>query len=221
MEQLFLSFKKTGHLHHAYFIVGDLEKTLTSLYDFLEKKVGVNTLGNPDFLDLKYATLNISDARFIGESSGRKNDKKSRQIFLISADFITEEAQNSLLKILEEPTENTHFFIISPQDLLLPTLRSRMHVILDKTNVTEKKSILNLKLNKRLELVKEITEAISDEEKTKQDAILLLNQIEDEIHNSEISESAVALKVCELTRASLYDRGAPIKMILENLMISI
>ncbi len=96
-----------------------------------------------------------------------------------------------------------------------------MHVILVESEAKEIESILRLKIPKRLEIVKEITEAISDEEKTKQDAISLLNQIETELHSEGTVESFNSLRICELTRASLYDRGAPIKMILENLMLSI
>jgi len=146
----------------------------------------------------------------------------SRRIYIIEADFVTEEAQNSLLKVFEEPTSGTHFFIISPQEILLPTLRSRMMVIEGESQKSVKEeNILRLPLNERLAKVKEITEGISNEEKTKQDAIILLNQVEVELYEKGVEKSSGALKVCESARASLYDRGAPIKMILENLMLSI
>ncbi|HXK39748.1 MAG TPA: hypothetical protein VJ837_02870, partial [Candidatus Paceibacterota bacterium] len=38
----------------------------------------------------------------------------------------TREAQNALLKMLEDPSPRTHFFLVTPHpELLLPTLRSR------------------------------------------------------------------------------------------------
>ena len=70
-------------------------------------------------------------------------------------------------------------------------------------------------------LAKEITDAISDEDKTKQDAIVFLNQVERELYEAGVEKNHKALEICELTRASLYDRGAPIKMILENLVLSV
>jgi ribosomal protein L31E len=76
-------------------------------------------------------------------------------------------------------------------------------------------------LKERLEVVKEITEAIKDEEKTKQDAITFLNTIEKELYKGGVEKNYEKLKVCEETRASLYDRGAPVKIILENLVLSI
>ncbi len=240
MESLITSYKQSKNLHHAYFLVGDTDEIFLKLKDFLEKSVGVKTSGNPDFWAGKFNTLTIDEARDIAQASERKGfvSNMSRspldightgqllKIFIIQADFITEEAQNALLKVFEEPTAGTHFFIISPQDILLPTLLSRVHTIsmsksMSKAGFDMDESILDLKLKNRLVKVKEITEAISDEEKTKQDAILLLNQIEKELHDNGVEKSAGSLKICQSARVSLYDRGAPIKMILENVMLSI
>tara|TARA_B100000579_G_scaffold185121_1_gene150905 strand:+ start:1808 stop:2806 length:999 start_codon:yes stop_codon:yes gene_type:complete len=47
-------------------------------------------------------------------------------ILIDSADELNNNSANSLLKILEEPTKNTYFFLISHQiSLILPTIRSR------------------------------------------------------------------------------------------------
>ena len=47
-------------------------------------------------------------------------------ILIDSADDLNNNSSNSLLKILEEPTKNTYFFLISHQiSLILPTIRSR------------------------------------------------------------------------------------------------
>jgi DNA polymerase III delta prime subunit len=221
MDRLINSYKQSKNLHHAYFLVGDTEIIFSKLKDFLEKSVGIKTSGNPDFWQGKFATLTIDDARDIAEAQARKDFKGEKKIFVIRAGFITEEAQNSLLKVFEEPTTGTHFFIISPQDILLPTLRSRMQVILNNIETVKSLSILDLKFKERLEMVKEVTDAIKDEDKTKQDAITLLNQIEKELHVGGVEKFARSLRICEEARESLYDRGAPVKIILENVMLSI
>lgn len=222
MRQLVESYKKSGDLHHAYFLIGNAEEIFQNLKDFLEEEVGFKTAGSADFWHGKYNTLNIENARLIAESQGRKDFVLGKKIFVIETDFITEEAQNALLKVFEEPTVGTHFFIISPQEVLLPTLRSRLVVELCESESNKKtKSVLNMELWERLEMVKEITEAISDEEKTKQDAITFLNQIEKELYKQGLEKNHKSLAVCEQARASLYDRGAPVKMILENLVLSI
>jgi len=222
MQRLIDSYKKSGNLHHAYFLVGDGEEIFLKLKDFLEVEVGVKTFGNPDFWHGKYNTLNVENALLIAESQERKDFSGQRKVFIIQTDFITEEAQNSLLKVFEEPTTGTHFFIISPQDILLPTLRSRMVVIqIESYKVIKLSNNLDLKLNDRLTKVKEITDMIKDEDKTKQDAITFLNQVEGELYKSGVEKNSKSLEICEQTRASLYDRGAPIKMILENLILNI
>jgi hypothetical protein len=78
-----------------------------------------------------------------------------------------------------------------------------------------------MKIADRLAMVKKITDGINDEEKTKQDAVVLLNQIENELYQNDLQKSAADLALCQKTREYLYDRGAPVKIILENLMISL
>lgn len=226
MQSIIDLFKNSEQLHHAYYIVAHkVEETTGKLKDFLEDIVGVKTTGNPDVRHIQFKTLNIEGARDLALAQERKvfsqEEKTARKIFIIEADFITEEAQNSLLKVFEEPTVGTHFFIISPQDILLPTLRSRMQVVFETSQSGLEQSILNLKLSERLAKVKEIADSISDEEKTKQDAISFLNQIERELYEKGTEKNAQSLKVCETARASLYDRGAPVKMILEHVMLSV
>ena len=50
----------------------------------------------------------------------------SKIVIVDSADYLNISSANSMLKILEEPKENTYIFLISNQiSLLLPTIRSR------------------------------------------------------------------------------------------------
>lgn len=216
-------YKHSDSLHHAYYFVEHkLEDGVKKLKEFLEETFGIKTTGNPDFSHRKYENFTIDDARSLTLGEGMKDFSGGKKIFIIETDFITEEAQNALLKVFEEPTEGTHFFIISPQEVLLPTLRSRMQVYIgEEAKGKTKEKILGLNLKERLDLVKEITEGIKDEEKTKQDAISFLNGVERELYEDGVEKNFEKLKVCESTREALYDRGAPVKIILENLMLSI
>jgi DNA polymerase III delta prime subunit len=225
MQGLIDLYKNSEYLHHAYLFIGhEVHEVVSKLKNFLEEHLGIKTSGNPDVYHGKFSTFSVGDARTLSEKQERKSLETTggRKIFIIETDFITEEAQNALLKIFEEPTLGTHFFIISPQDVFLPTLRSRMQVIDARSTKDEvQTNILDLSFADRLVKVKEITEAISDEEKTKQDAISFLNQVEAELYSFGVEKRAEALRVCEEARQSLYDRGAPVKMILENVMLSI
>ena len=78
MQELINSYKQSKNLHHAYFLVGDGEEIFLELRGFLEEKVGVKTLGNPDFWYGKFNTLNIEGARGIAESQERKSFKRLR-----------------------------------------------------------------------------------------------------------------------------------------------
>ncbi len=223
MKNFFETVKNVGDLHHAYFFVGDAVEVKEELLEFFDTKLKIKVQGNPDFKILNFENLTVDHARLIRESSEKMNFGE-KMMFLISFESASIEAQNSLLKTLEEPSQNTHFFFISPQDNLLPTLKSRM-VIIKSQNSNPKsqneESILNLSFKERLDKVKEITEAISDEDATKQDAIDFLNSIETELAQDSVEKNSKALKVCQNTREYLLDRGAPVKIILENLVLSI
>ena len=209
-----------------------METARKSVEDFLQKnfKIKIGS-ANSDLQNIVCDTLTIDAARKIALDASRKSFDGGRKFFLIETNIITEEAQNALLKIFEEPNAGTHFFVIMPQDILLPTLRSRMQVVNvarmlvamrgQKQKGVFDTEILKTKIADRLAFVKEITNGISDEEKTKQDAVALLNQIESELYQKGVEKEADNLVLCQRTRASLYDRGAPVKMILENLMISL
>lgn len=226
METLETTWKTTKALHHAYFLAGDSEKVIPDLLSFLEEFVGVKISGNPDFWHRQFDTFTIDDARALADSQEEKDFGSGRKIFIIQTNLITEQAQNALLKVFEEPTSGTHFFLLMPQDTLLPTLRSRFQ-ILNMARVPLAKdsalSVLKMKMADRMNLAKEISDSIKDEKKTKQDAIQLVNQIESELYgnfNGELN-SAEGLKMCQKTREVLSDNGAPVKMILENLMLNL
>ena len=61
---------------------------------------------------------------FLNSTSIIQNSSKI--VIIDSADYLNISSANSMLKILEEPKENTYIFLISNQiSLLLPTIRSR------------------------------------------------------------------------------------------------
>lgn len=57
-------------------------------------------------------------------------DGKTKIVMVSSAQALTREAQNSFLKLLEEPPEYMHFILnVSSEKLLLPTVESRVQII--------------------------------------------------------------------------------------------
>lgn len=75
----------------------------------------------------------IEQARTLSDvASKRAFDLSSERVFVIHTSDITVEAQNALLKLLEEPPSGVFFYILASRSIfLLPTLRSRLHIIED------------------------------------------------------------------------------------------
>lgn len=132
-----------------------------SLKAKLESEFGINNLRffiSDDFL-LENAKEVIAEA-YIAE--------KDEKILVIHANSFRTEAQNALLKIIEEPPRNIKFIIVTQsKNLLLPTIRSRMLI---ENNLTKKPKItldLNLKSLSLKELTSFIDQKIADEQAQK------------------------------------------------------
>ncbi|MCA9735945.1 DNA polymerase III subunit delta', partial [candidate division KSB1 bacterium] len=75
--------------------------------------------------------ISIDSIREVRRNLGLKTfGHKSRVIVIIDAHKMTTEATNAVLKVLEEPPQETYFFLLSSdQDNLLPTIISRCQLI--------------------------------------------------------------------------------------------
>jgi DNA polymerase-3 subunit delta' len=74
------------------------------------------------------------------------SESQTKYIIIAAVEFTTV-AQNSLLKLLEEPPPNIEFIIISPtKSNLLPTVRSRLPIL--KNSKTQEKEQLDINLSK-------------------------------------------------------------------------
>lgn len=219
-------------LHHAYLFEGERKALLSELFEFLEKKLKVGMKGNPNFYTGEFDTFTIDDGRMLKEMQANKVADGERKVLVVAFNSITREAQNSLLKIFEEPTERTHFFIITPSaSLFLPTLLSRIQrgeSSNEKQQLETREGEKFLKFSKgdRVQYIKELMEDISDEKKDKQYAIGLLEQLE-VILSSKISlqkatpEDLAMIKLIVKSQDFAHDKSASVKMILENIALSL
>ena len=146
-------------LHHANLLVGRRELAESYVTSLLQK-LGIKISNNPDYFPFKNETFGIGEARDLTLLAGRKALGKEK-IFLIIPGRITLEAQNALLKTFEEPFPNTYFFLVVREEaLVIPTLRSRMRVIiLDSLPETEEaKEFIKLPLSKRILFAKKFSD---------------------------------------------------------------
>lgn len=75
----------------------------------------------------------IDDARELIHQAYQRPGEGEFQLLIIQTEFITNEAQNALLKVLEEPPSSTKFLFVLPHDhFLLPTLASRLFETADE-----------------------------------------------------------------------------------------
>ena len=211
--------------HHAYCLSGDVANVRTYLFETLETKWSIRLKGNPYFYYEKFETMTVDEARVLKEFQARKSfSVGGKKVFVIEAGGITDQAQNSLLKIFEEPAENTHFFLLGHcVRNLIPTLTSRLLAInlgeesaaLDQT---EALNFLNAPLPKRLALIKKLADDIKDEKKTKTDALVLLQKIESVLYQKAKEKGGLSGKLfedLEMCRDYLSDRSSSVKTLLE------
>lgn len=211
--------------HHAYFI-HSFKDVVDKLKHFLKDKFNIDHSQNPDFYHEKFETFGINESRALKDRHSSKGYREdSKRIFIIEISNITHEAQNALLKIFEEPHENSHFFIVMPSaELLLPTLRSRLFIlsremdIQDYENDKEIKDFLKLSKKEKIDYVDDIAKRISDEEIDKSYAINFLNNLSIVLYQDK-EKNKSSLKAIIKVLDYINDRGASIKQLLEYIAL--
>lgn len=218
-------YKTRGELHHACLVEGNKGDVVPALTEFFEKELAFRTKGNPDFHLYEYNSFGIDDGRRLQELAVQKPLQKYK-IFVTVFNTMTREAQNALLKLFEEPTKGTHFFLITPQtQTLLPTLTSRLFVISreekNAADTKEAETFLAMPKAERLAALKQLIE-----EKDKASALQFLYAVESllysELQNSSgKKEIADALTEVMRAREYLFDRSSSLKLLLEHVALTV
>lgn len=216
--------------HHAHCVVGD-HSAAAKIVESLVRLHDIQVKGNPDFHESKHETFTIDDARNLKQTAAmRPVGEGGKKIFVLTLNGITVEAQNALLKLLEEPAEYAHFFLIVPSaHLLLPTVKSRLCFIETKIakgdsfgGGKEIEALLKSSHAKRLEFVKKLVDDISKEKKTKRDAIEFLDALEAHIYEKNgVKAGGEALRAIDTAKKYANDRAPSIKMLLEYAILSV
>jgi len=211
-------------LHHAYFIEGERAVVLADLEAFLNESFGIVRQGHPDVHYAQYESFGIDDGRGLQEMQSVRPIAGDRKIFIVAVDAMTGEAQNSLLKVFEEPTPGTHFFIISSsRRILLPTLRSRVIIVAHpssrETGLRDNaKSFIAMSLKDRLSFVADMIE-----EKDKAGAEGFLLALVDELRGDGLEKASparvTAVKEILSLVPYLKDRAPSVKLILERVAL--
>lgn len=187
------------------------------------KKAGI-TLDERDTYTRVYAHFGIDEAREIIDRSVLKAVSE-RRVFVLAMPDMTREAQNALLKTLEEPHDNALFFFIVPApDTLLPTLRSRMQVLRMSGRVAvstlDTRSFLAAEPARRVDMLKPLLEKGEDDRRDMSAIISFLTELES-LLGQQKTKDAEGLRAVYRARRFLGDKGALVKPLLEQVALLI
>jgi DNA polymerase III delta prime subunit len=192
------------NLHHAYLIEGVRDEVVPEFLKFL-KTLDIDTKGNPDFTQIIVDNFKIDEAFSLRSMSTDKSFSSAKKIFIVCVNSFSLDAQNVLLKMFEEPTENTIFFLVVPDiNILLKTLVSRFYLISTKpelaTETKEAEKFIALPLQARINFIKELLAESEEEDEDGNEIVVLdsarskalkfLNALEDVIHNRLLKNSS-------------------------------
>ncbi len=203
--------------HHAYLVKGRIGETSPIAF-LTEQNI---TLPSEALLTRHtFETLGIDDARALFALQMRKTEEGTVSVFLIETSFITREAQNALLKMLEEPSIDSLFIVVTPHpELLLPTLQSRFAKS-EHADVADTSRGKNFLAASQKERAKIITAILEDEGRSSAES--LIRDIVIELHRKSLrGEYAPLLEKLEMLRRYATDTSSSMKMILEYVALAL
>ncbi len=218
-------------LYHSYIVEGDPSDTVDLLRVFLEGREDIGAR-NPDFFHHIYESFTIADAQTIKEWHSTRGLTEQKRVCIIGAKFINREAEQSLLKIIEEPQADTHFFLVVPRAAMLAdTIQSRTHLIkvggIGDSPSKKSEAFIKSTPRERIELVADLIKENKDNETSgelRYQATALINEIERTLYKkfkSNIKDEKIRfiLRELENSRDYLSTPGASVKMILEHIAL--
>ncbi len=215
---------------NTHLVKGGAEN-ISGVFSLLQKE-GIPTRGNPDVYVREYQRFGIDEAKDLRERASLRavgnqlamRDSK-RRVFIIVTSGMTNEAQNALLKTLEEPAANAMFFFIVPSPhTLLPTLRSRAQM-LTLTDVHAKDEIVDGKIflaatsQKRLDMLKPLLEKDEDDKRDIGAIIAFLSSLEHRLSERMGKNQSAGIESVYRARKYMGDKGALVKPLLEQVAL--
>lgn len=162
--------------------------------------------------------LSIAVVRDVIEGAYRAPLELSEKHFVIVAKTMTREAQNALLKVLEEPPQTTCFALVLPStSQLLPTVLSRVQLIQETAYQTAgDSSFLYMSYNDRLEFIQKVAR---DKNHTAIHAIL--SECYQYLQQDNSGTSSPELyRVLQLAVLRINEPGASPKMLCERVALA-
>lgn len=223
--------------HHAFVIEAPAQTGVETALAWAARELSMEVHGNPDIVILHHGLFSVADARRVVEIAAGAPFSGAHKVLIVVASRLYHEAQNALLKLFEEPPQETYLFLVLPTfGSLLPTLRSRVQILKGSipqlrsgrqeiANATEQ--FLAASKEKRSAIIKNLTSGSDEGERRKlrDEAVAIVNGVEVAAYAAlkdggltKPSLKELLLDIAVL-RGYLHDRSAPVKMILEHLSL--
>ena len=211
----------SGNIH----LVEGTHDSLPVLLRLLEES-GIKQSETSDDYIRTYTHFGINDAQDIS-TRARTKALGHYRLFILIAPTFSNEAQNALLKTIEESNLSSYFFFIVPSPhLLLGTIRSRSQIlILDgitpaHQSVVDVRAYLSSTSALRLELLKPLLEKGEDDKRDLNSILQFLSEVEQCAKKMTNNGQAVSV-VREVYAARKYsmDKGALVKVLLERMAL--
>lgn len=223
--------------HHAYFYAGDREEGISTALTFGERGLGLSGSANPDIITLRHDLFSVEDARGVINIVHRTSTTGTKLI-IIATHRIFHEAQNALLKVFEEPPPGTYLVLIVPTEgNIIPTLRSRLLPLEQRISTASNKVAGSMaeefikagKEGRGKIVAKILDKAKSDKPEEKQAARIEALAFAEglvraaHIENVHQKDSELIAFLGDLSHfiPILHERSAPLKPILEHILITI
>jgi hypothetical protein len=219
-----LGTKKSGLMHHAFLLRGSQRATVDYLFDYLATEHGMPIQGNPDVWRGSFESFGIDEGRALKALHMTRAVTGDKRVFIVEVERFTSEAQNALLKMFEEPTSHSHFFILMRSvETLLPTLRSRlMEVEVDDANHDTSgiaaREFLAAPVATRQSMLKDLIET-----KNIGGAVAFLDELLAVLHDDMTADTTLASTMQDVleVRTFLLGRSPSIKMLLEHVALTV
>lgn len=169
---------------------------------------------------LSFSSIGIDEVRRITLVASLRPEVAKYRLLLVITPSVTFEAQQALLKILEEPPQTTRFLFVVPLEfIMLPTLASRFQVIENFVSVEEGELFVVFLQSSYSERLAEITKRMTKKDslwtmKIRQGLVLYLKR---EAGNLTI----IKLRTLNMIMEKLGARGSSNKMLLEELALTL
>lgn len=136
-------------------LIGNEEKALGKITTICGRPI-LNNDPRTIIIECLEQNLGIEEIRLLKRQITLKTiDNEARVVIIKDAQKLTDAAQNSLLKTLEEPPENTAIYLIAPSpDFFLPTVLSRCQIIFMESEIRKLSDDEKQKAGAVFELIK-------------------------------------------------------------------